>query len=338
MSGAMDLIRRILVGLLVFGGLCLWILADFRASLEVPLRLDSPRVLSVRKGEGLVELARELRRQGLLREPLWLMLDASLSGAARAIKYGDYTLEPGVTPKTLLALLVSGRSRQVPVTLIEGMRFRDLLGLLRDHPVIRHEISMDEESTVMARLGEPGVSPEGAFFPDTYFTSAVTSDLDVLRKARQKMQRILSEEWDGRAPDLPYQTSYQGLIMASIIEKETGLATERPAIAGVFVRRLILGMRLQTDPSVIFGLGEAFDGDLRKEDLRKDTPYNTYLRTGLPPTPIAYPGRAAIHAAFHPEAGRSLYFVARGDGGHVFSDDLDSHEKAVDRYQRKSTP
>lgn len=324
-----------LLGLLVLG---LWIAADFKASLDVPLTLSGPTRLVVRKGDGIRQLANNLRQQGLLKEPLWLILDTLLRGEARSLKYGEYQLEPGMTPKTLRRMLVSGRSRQIPLTIIEGMRFKDLQALLKAHPLIRHETDTLSEPDIMQRLGESGLSPEGAFFPDTYYTSSNTSDLDLLKKARRKMQQLLEAAWAGRASGLPYQNSYEGLIMASIIEKETGLARERAAIAGVFVRRLQQGMRLQTDPTVIFGLGPGFDGDLRKEDLRRDTPYNTYLHGGLPPTPIAFPGQAALEAAFHPEGGNSLYFVARGDGGHVFSDTLDAHQRAVDRYQRKRLP
>lgn len=320
--------------LLLFLLLCGWIFADFRFSLDQPLKLSSSWTLHLRKGEGVRILAHRLQQQGVLKEPVWMMILAYVSGNARNLKYGDYVLNPGLTSRQLLEQLVSGKSRQVPVTLIEGMRFRDVLRILEQHPVIRQEIRGRQAADIMKLLGEEGLAAEGAFFPDTYFTSAETSDLDVLKKARRKMQLILAAEWESRDPKVPYPTPYEGLIMASIVEKETGLASERTMIAGVFVRRLAIGMRLQTDPTVIYGLGEAFDGDLKKEDLRRDTPFNTYLRKGLPPTPIALPGRDAIHAAMHPDEGNSLYFVAKGDGGHVFSDTLEAHEKAVDQFQR----
>lgn len=315
--------------------LWVWIYADYRMSLDVPLQLGGPFTLHLRKGEGIRALGYRLRAEGLLKEPLWLILYTYSSGNGRSLKYGDYALTPGLTPRVLLDHLVSGKSRQVPVTIIEGMTFRDLSKLLNQHPVIRHELSEKRPEEIMMLLGENGLPAEGAFFPDTYFTSAETSDLDILRKARKKMQWILNAEWQGRDPSVPYPTAYEGLIMASIVEKETGQASERAAIAGVFVRRLNQHMRLQTDPTVIYGLGETFDGDLRKSDLRRDTPFNTYTRAGLPPTPIALPGRDAIHAAMHPQAGSSLYFVARGDGSHVFSDTLEAHEKAVDQYQKQ---
>jgi len=321
--------------ILLTTALLIWIYADYRLSLNVPLNLAGPFTLHLRKGEGIRAVGHHLRGEGVLKEPFWLMMLAYTSGNARNLKYGDYVLTPGLTPRVLLNQLVSGKSRQVPVTVIEGMTFKDLFKILNQHPVIRHEVSLKTPEEIMMLLGENGLSPEGAFFPDTYFTSADTSDLDILRKARKKMQSVLNAEWQGRDLSVPYPTAYEGLIMASIIEKETGQASERAAISGVFVRRLNQHMRLQTDPTVIYGLGETFDGDLRKDDLRRDTPFNTYTRAGLPPTPIALPGRDAIHAAMHPQAGSSLYFVARGDGSHVFSDTLEAHERAVDQYQKQ---
>ena len=273
--------RRILqlLFLLMFG---VWIYLDFDCALDRPLSVPSPNTLSLRKGEGILALARTLKKNHFLGEPLGFLIYGILKGHARNLKYGDYSIEAGTTPRALLALLVSGRSRQVPVRIIEGTQFQDLMETLTQHPIVRHQLEGVDALEIMARLGEPNTPAEGCFFPDTYFTSSETSDLDVLRKARSRMLRILEEEWVGRAPDLPLETPYQGLILASIIEKETGLEAERPAIAGVFVRRLKLGMRLQTDPTVIYGLGPAFGGNLRKEDLQRDTPYNTYLHKGLP--------------------------------------------------------
>jgi len=314
--------------------LSFWIYTDYRLSLDVPLNLAAPFTLHLRKGEGIRALGQRLKSEGILKEPVWLMALTYASGNARNLKYGDYVLSPGLSPRALLELVVSGKSRQVPVTVIEGMTFKEFLKVLSQNPVIRHDLAEKTPEEIMVMLGEAGLPPEGLFFPDTYFTSTETSDFDILRKARRKMESVLRLEWQGRDPSVPYQTDYEGLIMASIVEKETGQAAERSAIAGIFVRRLNQHMRLQTDPTVIYGLGGSFDGDLRKEDLRRDTPFNTYTRAGLPPTPIALPGRDAIHAAMHPLAGSSLYFVAKGDGSHIFSDTLEAHEKAVDQYQR----
>lgn len=331
----MGLIRRLWSSVILSAIFLVWIALDFHYSLDVPLSVRASETLSLKKGEGILALSKALQKKGWLVDPVWLIVQGVSSGSARNLKYGDYLIVPGTTPRALLDLVVSGRSRQVPVRIIEGMQFRDLIEILSQHPIVRHQLDPHSSSDVMARLGEPDVYPEGYFFPDTYFTAPETSDLDVLRKAHSRMQKILEEEWGARASDLPLKSPYEGLILASIVEKETGQESERSAISGVFIRRLRLGMRLQTDPSVIYGLGAGFNGNLTKQDLLKDTPYNTYTRKGLPPTPIAFPGRAAIHAAFHPDQGSSLYFVARGDGGHVFSDSLEAHERAVDQYQRK---
>ncbi|MGB8167032.1 MAG: endolytic transglycosylase MltG [Chthoniobacteraceae bacterium] len=329
------LVRRLtiwLVGALV---LCLWVYADFRVSVDSPLRMTEPTWLIVKKGQGVTALAHDLKTRHLLAEPLWFRVLALGQGASQDLKYGEYEIPRGTTVRGLLELLVSGRTRQLPVTIVEGWTFAQMREVLANHPNLRQETAGQPVEDLMARLGLPGQWPEGQFFPDTYFTSRHTSDLDIFKLAHAKMQSVLESEWPGRAPNLPYNSPYEALIMASIVEKETGRAEERPAIAGVFIRRLRQGMRLQTDPTVIYGLGESFQGNLRREDLRRDTPYNTYTRAGLPPTPIALPGRQAIHAALHPAEGTSLYFVARGDGTHVFSTTLDEHERAVDRFQRR---
>lgn len=331
------LVRRLIHGWPWLAGvlaLMLWIHADYRVSIDSPLRMAGPTWLVVKKGQGVSALAHELKARQLLAEPLWLRVLAFVQGSGNDLKYGEYEIPRGTTVRGLLDLLVSGRTRQIPVTVVEGWTFAQMLDVLANHPGLRQEAAGQAPDQLMARLGEPGQHPEGLFFPDTYFTSRHTSDTDILRVARKKMQAVLEAEWRDRAPNLPFNSPYEALIMASIVEKETGRAEERPAIAGVFIRRLQQGMRLQTDPTVIYGMGESFDGNLRKDDLRRDTPYNTYTRSGLPPTPIALPGRQAIHATLHPADGNSLYFVAKGDGSHVFSATLDEHERAVDQFQR----
>jgi UPF0755 protein len=232
----------------------------------------------------------------------------------------------------VLERLVSGKTIQYPVTLVEGWTFRQAVDHIAEDPRYG-DLLGKSDADLMAALGRGGEHPEGRFFPDTYAFPRAATGLDVLRRALERMDQVLAEEWAARAPDLPIDSPYEALILASIVEKETGLAEERPAIAGVFTRRLQKGMRLQTDPTVIYGMGERFDGDIRRADLREATPYNTYVITGLPPTPIALPGRAAIHAALNPEPGEALYFVARGDGGHVFSATLEEHNAAVRKYQ-----
>lgn len=328
------LVRRLSAWLLGVLALCVWIYADYRVSVDTPLSINEATWLIVKKGQGVAALARDLKARNLLAEPLWLRVLALGQGASQDLKYGEYEIPRGTTVRGLLDLLVSGKTRQLPVTIVEGWTFAQMREVLANHPNIRQETAGQPVEEIMARLGLHGQFPEGQFFPDTYFTSRHTSDLDIFRVAHKKMQSVLESEWTNRAPNLPYNSAYEALIMASIVEKETGRAEERPAIAGVFIRRLRQGMRLQTDPTVIYGMGETFKGNLRRDDLRQDTPYNTYTRAGLPPTPIALPGRQAIHAALHPAEGDSLYFVARGDGTHVFSATLDEHERAVDQYQR----
>lgn len=314
--------------------LLVWIYADYRMSVDAPLKISAPLRLSIKKGQGVSALAHELRVRKVLVEPLWLRVLAASQGASHGLKYGEYVIAGGTTTRDLLDILVSGKSRQVPLTIVEGWTFAQMRQALAKQPGLRQEVAEKSGEEIMALLESPGAFPEGQFFPDTYFTGMGTSDLDILRKSHKKMKEVLASEWQARAPNLPLNTPEEALTLASIVEKETGRAEERPAIAGVFTRRLQQGMRLQTDPTVIYGVGAAFNGNLHKEDLRRDTPYNTYTRAGLPPTPIALPGRQAIHAALNPAEGTSLYFVARGDGTHVFSSSLDEHERAVDKFQR----
>ena len=236
---------------------------------------------------------------------------------------------------TLLSHMVAGNTKSFSVTFVEGMRFDDMLRILADTPHITSVLTGLDHQEIMRRVGQPEQHPEGQFFPATYDFGHGSEDITILRRAYQRMRRELADAWRERDPELPYETPDEALVMASIIEKETGLASERAEIAGVFVRRLRRGMKLQTDPTVIYGLGAAFDGNLRRADLRRDTPYNTYTRHGLPPTPIALPGADAIHAALHPAPGNSLFFVARGDGSHQFSATLAEHNRAVRRYQLK---
>jgi UPF0755 protein len=284
-----------------------------------------PRVLAQADAAGLFRSARQGRYLGLL---------ARVEGSASAIKAGEYRIEPGLAPRDLLALWVSGKTVLHELRLIEGWRFADAVKRVRATATLSQTLTADlDEAGLMAALGRPGQPAEGRLFPDTYRYTRGMSDVAFLRNALAAQDAVLAEEWAARVPGLPYDSAEQALTMASIVEKETGVATERAAIAGVFVRRLKLGMRLQTDPTVIYGLGAAYDGDIRKRDLVTDTPYNTYTRDGLPPTPICLPGREAIRAALHPADGDALYFVARGDGTHQFSATLDEHNAAVRRYQ-----
>ena len=314
----------------LLGGL--W--ADYRCFLVTPVALQGPStVFEVPRGATLRRVADDLTGQGVLQHPYYFIALALQRGDQGRLKAGEFELTQGMRPTDVLERLTSGKEVQYPITLVEGWTFRQAVAAIAADPRFGAEVLGKTDAELMEALGRPGEHPEGRFFPDTYSFPRNTSGLEVLRRAFERMERVLAEEWEQRAEDLPIETSYQALILASIIEKETAVAAERPAIGGVFVRRLRNGMRLQTDPTVIYGLGERFDGNLRREDLREATPYNTYVIEGLPPTPIALPGREAIRAALHPEPGDSLYFVARGDGTHVFSRTLEEHNAAVRQYQ-----
>lgn len=319
-----------------FGGGWVWM--DYRDFERAPLALPPEGVIyQLPPGGSAGSLAGDLVAAGYLpaRQRLYLRWLALSSGRAARLRAGEYRLEPGLTPSALLDLLVSGKVVQYPFTIVEGWTFRQLRAALREHEALRHTLDGLDDATVMAALGRPGEHPEGRFFPDTYHFPRGTSDLDFLLRAYKRMAAALDEAWRQRATELPFKDPYQALVLASIVEKESGVAAERPQIAGVFVRRLQKGMKLQADPTVIYGLGERFDGNLRRSDLEADTAYNSYTRTGLPPTPICLPGREAIQAVLAPAAGNALYFVARGDGSHHFSASLDEHQRAVNQYQRK---
>jgi UPF0755 protein len=303
--------------------------------LDRPLAIgDGPLTIEIPAGQPLAATARDLEARGVLDRPDWLRAYARVTGADARVKAGEYEVRPGTTPRTLLQLFESGEVVRHSVTIVEGWTFRSLRAALERSPYLDNTLAGQDDAAVMAALGEPGLPPEGLFFPDTYLFGKGTADLEILRQARARMQRELEVAWDGRAGELPIATPYEALILASIIEKETALSSERARIGGVFVQRLRRGMRLQTDPTVIYGLGPDFDGNLRRADLERDGPYNTYTRDGLPPTPIALPGAEALRAAVNPDERGELYFVATGlpDGSHEFSRTLAEHEAAVRRY------
>jgi UPF0755 protein len=294
---------------------------------------EDPWLLDVPSGTSLRALSKELASQGVLDHPYYLLALAHLRGDAARIKAGEFEIVGGTTPSQLLDQLIAGKVVQRAITLVEGWTVAQALEAVARDRRLKTVLKDASPESLMVELGHEDLEPEGRFLPDTYHFAKGASDLDILRRAFETMEQVLADEWKERAEGLPLETPYEALILASIIEKETGQASERPAIAGVFVRRLIKGMKLQTDPTVIYGMGDAFDGNLRRADLRRDTPYNTYVRNGLPPTPIALPGRAAIHAALNPQDGDSLFFVAKGDGSHQFSATLEEHNQAVRRYQ-----
>lgn len=327
----------ILLALLIAAlGAAGWLYLDYQRFLRTPLVTETAgRVLEVRPGQNLSVLARRLHQEGLIRHPRYLSLLGRLSGQAGRIQAGEFHIPAGATPVDLLRILTSGRVVQYPVTLIAGWTFRQLRAYLTEQPFLEHGLEAVDEAELMRRLGRPEQHPEGWFLPDTYHFPRGTSELEVLRRALHAMEAHLDQAWNGRDPELPLDSPYEALILASIVEKETAVPEERTRIAGVFIRRLERGMRLQTDPTVIYGMGETFDGNIRRRDLRTDTPYNTYTRSGLPPTPIALPSAEAVAAVMHPADGDELYFVSRGDGSHVFSSSLEEHNRAVRRHQLK---
>ncbi|MGH8398742.1 MAG: endolytic transglycosylase MltG [Gammaproteobacteria bacterium] len=291
--------------------------------------------IEVTPGAPLREVAAELHAQGALPQPLDLVWLARLRSDANTIRAGEYLVEPGTSVAGLLDLLKSGKVVLHSLTLVEGWTFKQVLQAVENDPALKHTFSTQDDESIMTRLGHSGQFPEGMFYPDTYQFPKGTSDTNFLERAYRVMQSHLQATWQTRAPNLPYKTPYDALIMASVIEKETAQPQERGEIAGVFVRRLEKGMHLQSDPTVIYGLGSSYTGKITYKDLRTDTPYNTYTRSGLPPTPICMPSLASIIAALHPTPGDALYFVARGDGTHQFSATLAEQNAAVQKYQIK---
>ena len=303
--------------------------------LQRPLALAAPSVeLSVEPGSTPREVAQAWVDAGVLTTPVLLYEWFRWSGQARRIRAGSYEIEAGITPRRLLDKMVQGEETLEVVRIIEGWTMRQVRAELARAPHLKPAIAALTEAQLMAALGAPEQAAEGRFFPDTYAYSRGVSDLTVLKRAHAAMQRRLVAAWAERAVDTPLKSADQALILASIVEKETGLPADRGLVAGVFVNRLRVGMPLQTDPTVIYGLGETFDGNLRKRDLLADTPFNTYTRSGLPPTPIAMPGWASLRAAVQPQPTRALFFVARGDGSSIFSDNLADHNRAVNQTQR----
>lgn len=300
-----------------------------------PLTMKAERIgFTVPAGAGLRTAAQAIETAGV-DLPAWqLAWLGRLLGRSTQIKAGSYEIQQGLTALGLLDVLTRGDVSRADVVLIEGKTFGQFRDILNRHPDLRHDTTPLTDAEILQRLGATAPHPEGLFFPDTYMVDKGGSDFDVLRRAYQAMQDRLNASWASRDPTLPLKSPYELLILASIVEKETGTAADRGMIASVFVNRLRINMRLQTDPTVIYGLGEKFDGNLRKIDLQTDTPWNTYTRAGLPPTPIANPGSAALQAASRPLPSNHLYFVARGDGSSQFSGNLDDHNRAVNRYQR----
>lgn len=290
--------------------------------------------LSIDPGTSVRGVAIATREAGVQIDPVLLYWWFRLSGDARQIKAGSYELEAGVTPYSLLRKLVRGEESLRSLTLVEGWNFTQVRSLLLKAEHLKRDTQGLSPDAIMTALGRPGVHPEGRFYPDTYNYAKGSSDLAVLKRAMRAMDKRLAEAWRQRQPDTPLKTPEEALILASIVEKETGRASDRGLVAGVFTNRLRIGMMLQTDPTVIYGLGDAFDGNLRRRHLQADTPWNTYTRNGLPPTPIAMPGKASLMAAVQPASTKAFYFVSRNDGTSEFSNNLEAHNQAVNKYQR----
>ena len=331
------MIRRIknwiVFSMIVSLGLFAW-LAYYAIS---PLKLQpNSQEITIQPKSGLRSIANQLVKQGVLNEPWRFILIARLLNKQSYLQAGSYTLNKNVSPYQLLLSLNHGKTTQGSITFIEGRTFAQMQEKIIKNDAIKQTLTGLSESEMLKLMGSDYSVAEGLFFPDTFYFDRNTTDTVILKRSYDSMQSKLAKAWQGRDANLPYKNSYQALIMASIIEKETGKAVERPMIAGVFINRLRMGMRLQTDPTVIYGMGKYYDGNLRKKDLIADTPYNTYTRDGLPPTPIAMPGMAAINAALHPATTKALYFVGKGDGSHLFSNNLADHNLAVVRYQLKN--
>lgn len=311
-----------------------WAYMNYRLLFKKPV-IAKETVFEVNQGDGLQVIIHHLQAQKVAINPLWFRLYAQQKHYDQQVKPGEYVLAAASTSVDILMQFVQGKTRRYAITFAEGLSYKQILQLIQTNPNLQHTLATDAEpKKLLGRMGSDKDHPEGLFFPDTYFFEKNSTDVELLKRAHDKMQSVLMEEWQHRDTTIPIQTPYQALILASIVEKETAAVEERSKIAGVFSRRLQKGMLLQTDPTVIYGMGDDYHGDIHSKDLKQPTLYNTYVNAGLPPTPIAMPGRQAIAAALHPEGGDSLYFVATGDGHHVFSSTLTEHNEHVNHYQR----
>lgn len=324
--------KSLLFSIIIVIALCLWLI--YYAVMPLKLQPNSQEIM-IQPQSGLKSIANQLVKQGVLKEPWRFIVLAKLLHKEQYLQAGSYTLNKNISPYQLILSLNHGKTTQGSITFIEGKTFAQMREKLAVNDAVKQTITGMSETQILKLLSSPYTVAEGLFFPDTFYFDRNTPDIALLKISYTAMQNRLEKAWQNREPGLPYKNSYEALIMASIVEKETGKASERPMIAGVFVNRLRIGMRLQTDPTVIYGMGLRYDGNIRKKDLTVDTPYNTYTRAGLPPTPIAMPGLASIEAALHPEKTKALYFVGKGDGSHEFSASLDAHNRAVVRYQLK---
>lgn len=327
------MIKKLFVAAVAFAVLCASMLA-YWAYQPITGAGTAPIPFVIKSGSSVKSSADQIATAGVPVNPTLLHLLARLSGQSTKLKAGNYELKPGTTPIALIDQLVRGEFAQEAIAIIEGWTFKQMRQAIDAHPSIRHDTAGLSDKDLMAKIASDFKTAEGLFFPDTYLFAKGASDIQIYKQAHALLLRRLDDAWSKRESGLPYKTPYEALIMASIIEKETGQRSERNMIAAVFVNRLKRGMLLQTDPTVIYGMGETFNGNIRRKDLEKDTPYNTYTRTGLPPTPIALPGSESLHAALNPARSDVLYFVSRGNGTSEFSNNLADHNRAVNKYQR----
>jgi UPF0755 protein len=328
----MKIVKWLSIIVVILGLVFVAMLIHFDKKVHQPLNLTEATEYQVKSGQSAKGLINRLKDQGIISDNIGLKIRLKFEPGLANVKVGTYELLPSMSALDLLELFSSGKELQFSISLVEGLNWREWLLVLKSHTQIKFSDDFQQQlDTLTAPLPEQSV--EGYLLPDTYYFVAQTAAIEIIKRAHLNMQQYLENAWQNRALDLPYNTAYEGLIMASIIEKETGDAKERPRISGVFVNRLNLKMRLQTDPTIIYGMGENFDGDIRRKDIRAATPYNTYVIKGLPPTPIAMPSKLAIDAAFNPIATEELYFVSKGDGSHKFSTTLHEHNLAVRQYQ-----
>jgi UPF0755 protein len=318
---------------IVLLSLIAWTWTGYQDALNKPV-IQNTLVLEIGKGDSFTKITNKLIAQSITVDPLWFKAIALQKQVINKLKCGEYELTPGLTIPQILTIFAEGRSKKYTITFPEGWNLKEILQEIEKNPNLQQTLPKLTPVEIATQLGISEKNPEGWFFPDTYHFEKNATDISILKRAHNKMQDVLQEEWGGKDTNLPYKTAYEALIMASIVEKETGAKSERAMIAGVFVRRIENAMLLQTDPTVIYGMGDKYQGNIRATDLTTATPYNTYVVAGLPPTPIAMPGQDAIHAALHPDKHDKLYFVAKGDGSHQFSATLDEHNQAVNSFQK----
>lgn len=313
-----------------------WVGVGYQNAVNKPA-VHNALIVELEKGDSFDSISQKLLAQGIDIEPLWFKAIALQRNVINKLKAGEYELAAGLTIPQILTIFAEGRAKKYTITFPEGWNLKEILQAIEEHPNVNKTLRKEAVAEISSQFGISEKNPEGWFFPDTYHFEKNATDVSILKMAYAEMQSVLAQEWQGKENNLPYKTPYEALIMASIVEKETGAKNERAMISGVFTRRLEKGMLLQTDPTVIYGMGDKYNGNIKASDLTASTPYNTYVIQGLPPTPIAMPGRDAIHAALHPDKDNNLYFVAKGDGSHQFSPTLAEHNKAVNSFQKHRT-